>query len=390
MESKHPGFIIFFLGAGFSKPAGLPLATELYHKVKKTIEFDYGKDTKFQSDLESYIEDKKACDGIELDEYEIDLEDLMSFFDIEHFLGLRGKDTWSDEGNESQLMVRKAIGKVIHLQTPKADELPEAYHKFADSLSLHDIVITFNYDLVLERSLEYVGKPYRLFQSRYKSIGRHSNIVDNEKEEITILKLHGSLDWFNDKQFQLIKGSHKSQGVSDIPIHSVFDDPARYGAHPIVDGPRSPDDPLLNIYKIRDADSYYKFDSGFNSPFILSPSYVKFIYAPPILDFWHGLGRAGGYNLGISIIGFSLPEHDEYIRQILYNIISNYQESWWDERFLDTLKDNVKFVDFKSDKKSRGEYTKKYCFADINKSSFWFDGFSLDAVKFLFGNSRET
>lgn len=390
MASKHPGFRIFFLGAGFSKPAGLPIASELYQKVKKIIEFDYGKDTIFNRDLEHYIEYKRACDGIELDESEIDLEDLMSYFDIEHFLGLRGGDTWSDEGNESQLMIRKAIGKVIHLQTPKAADLPTAYLDFADSLSLHDYVLTFNYDIVLERALEYVGKPYRLFQNRYKSIGKYHNVIDSEKEEVTVLKLHGSLDWFNDKQFKLIKESHESQGASTIPIHSVFDDPTRYGAIPIVDGPRSPDDPLLHIHKIGDADSYYRLDHGFNSPYILSPSYVKFLYAPPLLDFWNGLGRAGGYNLGVSIIGFSLPEHDEYIRQILFTVVTNYQESWWNEKFLGTLKDNVKFVDYKSDKQSRQEYISRYRFTDMDKSSFWFDGFSAEAVKFLFENTRGT
>ncbi|WLD57729.1 SIR2 family protein [Salinispirillum sp. LH 10-3-1] len=390
MSSDHPGFRIFVLGAGFSKPAGLPLASELYGEVKSAIEARHGKETKFQRDLENYIEYRRACDGITIDESNIDLEELMSFLDIEHFLGLRGSDTWSEEGNESQLMIRKAIGEVIHLKTPEANNLPDAYYRFAESLSPHDIVITFNYDIILERALEYVGKPYRLFQHRYKEIGEYSNTVDSEKEEVIVLKLHGSVDWFNNKQFLSIKESHESQGSTRIPIHSVFDDPTRYEAVSIVDGPRSPDDPLLHIHRIRDADAYYQGDRGFNAPFLLSPSYVKFVYAPPLLDFWHGLGRAGGYNLGISIIGFSLPEHDEYIRQILYNVISNYQESWWDEELLETLKDNVKFVDFRDDQTGQEEFMQRYGFSNKEKSAFWLDGFSTEAVEFLFTMNRKT
>ena len=388
MSSDHPGFRIFVLGAGFSKSAGLPLASELYGKVKNAIEAKHGKDTKFQRDIESYTDYRKSCDGIEIDESSIDLEELMSFLDIEHFMGLRGSDTWSEEGNESQLMIRKAIGEVIHLRTPKAHNLPEAYHRFAESLTTHDIVITFNYDIILERALEHVGKPYRLFQHRYKEIGEYSNTVDSEKDEVIVLKLHGSVDWFNNKEFLSTKESLDSKDSSSLPIHSVFDDPTRYEAAPIVDGPRSPDDPLLHIHRIRDADAYYQLDKGFNAPFLLSPSYVKFVYVPPLLDFWHGLGCAGGYNLGISIIGFSLPKHDEYIRQILFNMISNYQQSWWDEELLETLKDDVKFVDFKKVGAEQEEYLRRYGFSNEEKSAFWLDGFSMEAVEFLFAMSR--
>ena len=110
----------------------------------------------------------------------------------------------------------------------------------------------------------------------------------------------------------------------------------------------------------------------------------------PLLDFWHGLGQAGGYNLGVSVVGFSLPQHDDYIRQILYNIISNYQELWWDEKFLGVLKDDVKFVDFRGEDAGRKEYLERYRFADPGKSKYWLDGFSAESVQFLFTQSRET
>lgn len=390
MASQHPGFRIFILGAGFSKPAGLPLASALFREVKRSLEEQHGKDTKFQRDIDNYLVYRKSCDEVQIGESEIDLEALMSFLDIEHFLGLRGSDTWSEEGNESQLMIRKAIGGIIHLNTPSSNNLPEAYYRFAESLSLNDIVITFNYDIILERALEHVGKPYRLFPSRYKSIGHYSNEVESERKEVVVLKLHGSVDWFNNKQFLSMKESLQLQGLTKTNIHSVFDNPTRYKAEPIVQGPRSEDDSLLHIFRIRDADKYYREDTGFNAPFILSPSYVKFVYVVPLLDFWRGLGRAGGYNLGVSVIGFSLPKHDDYIRQILYSLISNYQESWWDEKFFDVLKDDVKFVDLRSDGPETQEYLTRYVFSNRQKSKFWLRGFSEDAVSFLFNQSRES
>ncbi len=388
MAILHPGHRIFVVGAGFSRPAGLPLASELFSEVRRRIEDRHGRDTKFQRDLSNYIEYRTACDGVALAETTIDLEEFMSFLDIEHFLELRGSDTWSREGNESQLMIRRAIGEVIHGRTPSGDSLPEIYYRFAERLTSRDTVLTFNYDVLLERALEHVGKPYRLFPRRFKSIGRGSNIVDTDVEEVTVLKLHGSIDWFDDRQFLELKAALLEQGSRLARIHSVFDDPSRYGARPIAEGPRSPDDPLLHIHRIRDVDAYYQRDSGFSAPFILSPSHVKFVYAEPLLSFWNGMGRSGGWNLGVSVIGFSLPRHDEYIRIGLFQMISNYQQSSWNDKLLDVLKDNVRLVDFRRDDTGVAEYKSRYCFVDPARAEYMFDGFSDEAIEFLFEHPR--
>jgi hypothetical protein len=390
MPESHPGFRIFVLGAGFSRPAGLPLAMELFAEVHRSIELRYGRDTKFHKDVENYLEYRKFCDDVELEEERLDLEEFISYLDIEHFLKLRGSDTWSQEGNESQLMIRKAIGQVIHERTPPANRLPDAYYQFARLLSPHDVVITLNYDNLLERALEYVGKPYRLFPHRFKSISRHMNIIDDNVEEVTVLKLHGSIDWFDDRQFLEIKTPSVEQKDTSIPIHTVFDNPARYRAEPIVQGPYSPDDPLVHIHRIRDIDEYYSRDNGFNAPFILSPSHVKFVYADPLISFWSGLGRSGGYNLGISVIGFSLPKHDEYIRISLYQMISNYQKSWWNEKMLDVLKDRVRLVDYRANENAIDEYKERYRFVDPARTAYMFDGFGDKAIDFLFNQRRKT
>lgn len=390
MTETHPGFRIFILGAGFSRPAGLPLGSELFAQVHRQIEHQYGRDTKFQRDVENYLEYRRSCDGIELQETTIDLEDLISFLDIEHFLRLRGSDTWSEEGNESQLMIRKAIGKVLHARTPSADSLPDVYYSFAEHLSLNDIVITFNYDILLERALEHIGKPYRLFPLRFKHIGRSSSEVDSSVKEVTILKLHGSVDWFDDRNYLEFKEQLMKSGGGNRAIHTVFDDPKRYQLEPLVQGLYPPDDPLLHIQRIRDVDSYYRQDRGFNAPFILSPSHVKFVYATRLLGLWDSLGRAGGYNLGISIIGFSLPRHDEYIRVGLYQMISNYQQSWWDSKLLDVLKDKVRLVDYRNSADSIAEYKQRYSFVDPSRAEFMFDGLSAEAIDFLFNHPRET
>jgi len=388
MVQQHPGCRIFVIGAGFSRPAGLPLARELYPEVKRRIEVRHGGDTKFHRDLRNYISYRTSCDGRPLSESDIDLEEFLSYLDIEHYLGLRGSDTWSKEGNESQLMIRRAIGEVIHSRTPPADRLPDCYYRFAENISTRDTVLTLNYDVILERAFEHVGKPYRLFQSRYKSVEKYSCTVDSDVEEVALLKLHGSLDWFDDRQYLETKQELQELGMVNVEAHSVFDHRERYGLSPLAEGPRPTDDLLLHIHRARNIDVYYAQDRNFSAPLILSPSHVKFVYAEPLLDFWRGLGRAGGYNLGISVVGFSLPSHDEYIRIGLYQLISNYQKSWWNEKMLNTLKDNVRLVDFRTNPEGVVDFKSRYGFVDSTKAKYFFEGFGDRAVDFLFASPR--
>jgi hypothetical protein len=158
--APHPGYRVYLLGAGFSRPAGLPLATQLYAEARARIRSRYGDDTKFTRDVRNYLAYCSACGLSGQSEADLDLEQLMSYLDIEHYLGFRGSDTWSLEGNESQLMIRQAIGEVINERTPPIDRLPDFYYRFADALSVHDTVLTLNYDLLLERALTAVGKPF--------------------------------------------------------------------------------------------------------------------------------------------------------------------------------------------------------------------------------------
>lgn len=388
MAATHPGFRIFVIGAGFSRTAGLPLAFELFPEVQKRIELRYGRDTKFHRDLADYLTYRSDCEGVSADS-PVDLEAFLSYLDIEHFLELRGSDTWSSEGNEAQILIRHAIGSFIHERTPPIDSLPGEYYQFAERLRPNDIVITLNYDIVLERAFEHTGTPYRLFPYRYKSVDRHGGgLLDSTKEEITLLKLHGSLDWFDDRRFLSMREALQENGSLGARIHPVFDDPGRYQAQAIVDGIRPPGDPLLHIHRIRDVDGYYRDGHFFYPPFILSPSHVKFVYAHPLLSFWNDMGRAGGWNLGVSVIGFSLPAHDEYMRIALYQMITNYQQSSWESPLLDVMKDYVRFLDYRTDDAGVSAFKERYRFSDPTRSKYFFGGFSAEGIEFLFDQGR--
>ena len=310
--------------------------------------------------------------------------------DIEHYLGLRGKNTWSREGNQGQMLVKRLIAQIIHERTPSASQLPEVYLRFADRLDTSDVVITLNYDIVLERSLERVGKPYRLFPHRYSQIGIVSNLIDISREEVILLKMHGSVDWFDmaayDEQVQIARSSDFPDYT---PSDAVFDPRDIYGRVPIVDGPRDPNDPLLTIFRLSRVDEFYKNPTLTYTPWILPPSYSKVVYSSTLHDFWYGLGLQGGESLGLAIIGFSMPNHDNYLRQALYSIVQNYQTSWWDLEFPNgARKTRLKLIDLRTTDEERRHLEERYRFIDWSKAVKHLSGFNNDAVDLIFADDH--
>ena len=113
-------FRLLFLGAGFSQPAGLPLGKELLSEVRRLLRATHGPNNLVERDLIRYTKYLSDCEGIETTVDSVDYEKFLGFLDTEHFLGLKGSDTWSDEGNESQLIVRRAIAEILHQRTPSS------------------------------------------------------------------------------------------------------------------------------------------------------------------------------------------------------------------------------------------------------------------------------
>ena len=358
---------------------------ELWPEIRARARGLEGRAGHFESDLKKYVEFRRACDNIDLDVEDVDFEEFMAFLDLEHFLGLRGSDTWSDDGNESQVVVKTLIAHILTERTPAKDQLPQIYYDFATALEPTDYVLTFNYDILLERALEEVGKPFRLFPDRYEEVRTSHAVVDHEKEEVVLLKLHGSVDWFDRRRYADLEASFDEHGAKSRPSHPVFGPESEVSTVRLLDGPRFPDDPLRDMHRVLEPDVLYEKDILFlATPWLMSPSTAKVVYANKLKDFWRGLGRAGGWNLGVVVIGYSLPEHDDYARHALYALIRNYQESWWDQEFLDGLrKQPVLLVDRKLEPEREAAYRKRYGFVIPEKAVYHLTGFDDAAVDLI-------
>lgn len=384
-EMPERKFRILVIGAGFSKPAGLPLANELWDEILRKSRFLSGRAEKFLRDLDDYIEFRSDCDGIQFTRETVNFEEFLGFLDIEHYLGLRGSDTWSRDGNEGQVVVKTMIGEILSQHMPPPNRIPDLYLEFASRLQPNDYILTFNYDVLLERALDAVGKPYRLFPNRYKSLSKGGGgILDSNKEEVTILKLHGSIDWFDKSQYIQRVENFKEQGATGLPTHPVFNSNRNWGLKRLVDGPRHKTDPLLHMYRATNIEALYRQQLLFlATPWMLSPSTNKVLYSSPLEDFWHGLGQAGVLNFGVAIIGYSLPLHDVYARQSLYSLAKNYQDNYWEEEVSGHKKTPLVLVDYRDSESSRKELLNNYRFLDLNKTELHLSGFdaaSLDKI----------
>lgn len=384
MSERH--YRLIFLGAGFSRPAGLPLGGELWQEIRSRLR-STSSAAKFDRAVEKYQAYQRECHGSEISRDEIDFEDFLAFLDVEFHLGLRGSDTWSSAGNEVQLMVKWTIGKILTERTPVGDDIPDLYLKFARQLQPGDHVLTFNYDTLLERALDRAAIPYRLFPHRYEKTGFFSHTIDNSRDEVVVIKLHGSVDWFDRARHLEMWDGYRAMGLEEEPDHPVFNTDLNLTVVPILDGPRPSEDPLLDMYRVEDVERVYSTSNWWETvPWILPPSRAKIFYTSRIAEFYSGLGQAGGWNLGCAIIGFSLSEQDEYARQVLWRVVKNYQESWWSDDLLGDgrVKTPLALVDLRESREAQEEWRENYRFVDWDRASVSLQGFDEDSLKTIF------
>ncbi len=379
---------VFVLGAGFSHQAGLPLGNELFVRIIQESKKGVLYENILKADIEDYIDYIKATSGKQIIESEIDLEKFASFLDIQHLLYLRGSDTWSSEGNRSQIVIRNLIGLILNNKIENMnDSEMSLYNKFASKLDTKDFVITFNYDTILEKALEAINKPYRLFPQRFSAIHSTWGEVDTTHEEVVILKLHGSIDWFDITAFNREISHIHSEKNYQKPHHIIFSNLDKFYPDKIIDEPYFQDSKLQNIYKIKNLDRYYSTATLVEEvPLIVSPSYVKISYLNPLEELWGAFHGSGMLNSGIAIIGFSIPEHDEYIKQPLYSMITDFLNSDTKKIFsrFGIKKLPLKFVDYRKEEKDQKEYQKIFQFIDWEKTDPFYGGFNDEAIDYLF------
>ena len=369
---------VFVLGAGFSRPAGLPLGTELFSRVFHLGREKYGDLSALETQMWRYQIYKRAAFGVELDEESIDVEDFMSFVDLRLKLGLSIDGTSIDEGyiqfrDPFKNWMRYFIAWTIHLaQEAVSPDDRALYNEFAKRLKPGDIVITFNYDTLLESALNEVSREYRLVFYSHPGLDWQQTSLKSKwgGSEVILLKMHGSIDWF-DKSYFLYCNNGRPRAYPDYKCgaHPIFDS-NQFEPRSLIKSDRSADDPLSNIYRVENLTDYFSFDDNLSHdiPLVVSPSYHKLLFINPLLEFWHGLGFVGNSISSLTIIGYSLPSYDDYARLALYYLTGQ----------------RTKVVDYLQTPEKIQEYKENYRFLNWDTTECYFDGFNMEAIEMIF------
>jgi hypothetical protein len=371
---------VFFLGAGFSQPAGLPLGDELCAEVLDAAKSRGLYEEDLKHDINEYLDYYYAKTGKRVPEDQINLEEFMSYIDINNHLVLHGGHTSPAQG-----ILKNLIAYVLHSCEIKiTDEQFLLYEHFVERLGPQDMIFTFNYDTILEKTLKRKNIPYRLYEHRYRYDEKNQDLVPDWKDEVNVFKMHGSINWFDITGYEETKKIWEELEIG-IPPHLIFNSRMNNEIHRLLDDPFPPNHPFRNIYIVGNLDKFF-IQSTFKSeaPVIVPPSYHKLANLNYLSDFWYRFSDGILKINKMAIIGFSLPAHDEYIRQPLYWYIRNFHEHG---ESLSGKKLKLKIIDYKKDKREIGEFKANYRFANKKMTDFHFNGFSEDTLDFIFSEA---
>ena len=169
---------VFILGAGFSAGAGIPLTQELLARAMNKFSVEC---PGIYARVENYAQKSVGSTGNDLDLSAISFSELCTFLEFIELREYGGGERWCDNGSREKLALRFYLAKTIVECTPTTSSVPQLYIEFAAQLHERDIVISFNWDGLLEVALEAVGKTYTY------------NFSDGPA--IKLCKLHGSVNW---------------------------------------------------------------------------------------------------------------------------------------------------------------------------------------------------
>ena len=308
----------------------------------------------------------------------LDLERVLAYSHRKHYLRLMGSEEYFEHGSRSIVAVRRAIQHTLTLATPNTT--PALYNDFATRLTPHDVVLTFNYDTLLEKSLEEIGKPYSLTPEYWlanTSSGSGPRYVD-------VLKLHGSIDWYDRHYHDNAMRHYRDLGIDVSDQDPIFGPNPTVPSEPLARGPTIGlgERIIPRVFRVPNHAKYFPIEERRRTyivPFILPPAYDKLLGFDTIIDLWWSLHHNLDAFSSIVIIGYSFPSHDSYAYEALGHLLVTYQRgghsTGWEQRRVP-----VQLITLDKSPKSVLEAVP---FLDTDKTRVWHEGLSLDSLQWL-------
>jgi hypothetical protein len=269
---------VIIIGAGVSASSGIPVAKDL---LKNAIVMQ-GEHTH---------ESKEVLRALEYLYPDFDPQ-YKSFPNIEDFLNLleMARVFNSEDYVESSLWPKERVARVRDIVLSVISDYiwsfsirPEGPSQslrdyLSHQVSHKDVIVTFNWDLLIEQAIEGLKKPPKV-EYQYSR--------DSERKKLVLLKPHGSVNWF-DKESAVTIG-HLSGKDLDSRIKLVD---------------------FSELLLSRDT-----FDAN---PLLVAPLANKDFSTHRVLtETWTSVYRAVSDATSLYILGYSLPKEDQFSRFVL-------------------------------------------------------------------------
>ena len=364
---------LFVLGAGFSAPAGLPLGPALLQSVRDHVKSQFRR-AGWDGTLEQEIDEWQTL----YPGQKLDLERVLGYSHRRHYLRLIGNKEYFAHGSRTIDATRRAIQQLLIDATPETT--PNLYLDFAKRLRPNDIIVTFNYDTLLEKALDDVCKPYTLApewwleaQFRETSVARY----------VDVLKLHGSIDWYDRGYHDAARRWHAEQGHNIPNRHPLFGEAPSVPKESLAKGlvTNFGSEILRRVFRVPNHAAHYPICTTWGAvvPVILPPAYDKLLGYDPILDLWENLHTGARMASAIIVIGYSMPAYDSHAYEALGQLLVTHQ------RGQDVMQWGHRRVPIQIIALDTSEKTVRSCypFLDRSRTRIWHRGFSESSLQWL-------
>lgn len=275
---------VFILGAGFSAYAGIPLTSTLLRDAMRIFEVECN--GIFQR-VENYAGDLDWQAAGKPDFSTLSFSELCTHLEFVELSEFAGGERWSDEGSREKLALRFYLAKCIARATPHANAIPDLYVEFAKQLNDRDVIISFNWDCLLELAILSVGKSYNY------------NFGDNG---IRLAKPHGSVNWRLNEPRNL-----------NGPSNTLQWKPIGFAQGLI-------EQEIWHTTELLDSSVWEHYQPlGEVQPFLVLPGYGKAFDVRSNATLWYRPGFAFIASRDIYIVGLGLAKDDHFIRSFFLN-----------------------------------------------------------------------
>lgn len=258
---------VFIIGSGFSASMGLPTLAGLFKKVMAYPERPGEKDKRnINTALDFlYPHFEISITSPSYPPFEEFLSLVYAAEDFRFFL----EGTWKSWRNSALRLLTDFIA-----EKSKKAEKSDLLSKFADNLREGDVVITFNWDNLIERSLFAQTKKV--------------NFKKRDDEAVSVFKLHGSINWVEIPDGSYLKHPEAVRELADNVVYT-------------------PDYEYYDIWDVLDA-----------SPLIVPPGLSKRVMEKEFLkNIWDEAYQSLSSADSVAFIGYSIPRDDIQARSLL-------------------------------------------------------------------------